>query len=160
GRNITREEVGAAGMFLLSHLASGITGEILHLDCGYNVMGSPRPPIDAAKAGAPICATPLSLTHPRTAQTHHAGSAHLSRADRDPVRQRPRGGPMPGVWEFPGGKCEPGETPAEATLRECAEETGLAVVLGPLRRRTEYRYPHGWVELWYFDCSTAAPDAE
>ncbi|MBV8231851.1 MAG: enoyl-ACP reductase, partial [Planctomycetaceae bacterium] len=34
GRNITREEVGAAGMFLLSDLASGITGEILHVDCG------------------------------------------------------------------------------------------------------------------------------
>ncbi|MDG3004414.1 enoyl-ACP reductase FabI [Paludisphaera mucosa] len=40
-RNITREEVGAAGMFMLSDLSSGITGEILHVDCGYNVMGSP-----------------------------------------------------------------------------------------------------------------------
>src|ERR1700742_3874419 len=39
GRNITREEVGAAGMFLLSDLASGITGEIMHVDSGYNVMG-------------------------------------------------------------------------------------------------------------------------
>jgi enoyl-[acyl-carrier protein] reductase I len=41
GRNITREEVGSAGLFLLSDLASGITGEILHVDAGYNVMGSP-----------------------------------------------------------------------------------------------------------------------
>jgi enoyl-[acyl-carrier protein] reductase I len=41
GRNISRDEVGAAGMFLLSDLAAGITGEILHVDCGYNVMGSP-----------------------------------------------------------------------------------------------------------------------
>ncbi|WZO96234.1 enoyl-ACP reductase [Isosphaeraceae bacterium EP7] len=41
GRNITREEVGAAGMFILSDLASGITGEILHVDGGYNAMGSP-----------------------------------------------------------------------------------------------------------------------
>jgi len=52
GRNITREEVGASGMFLLSDLASGITGEILHVDCGYNVMGSPGRAIEAAKAGA------------------------------------------------------------------------------------------------------------
>ena len=51
GRNITREEVGSAGMFLLSDLASGITGEILHVDCGYNVMGSPGRAIEAAKAG-------------------------------------------------------------------------------------------------------------
>jgi enoyl-[acyl-carrier protein] reductase I len=51
GRNITRDEVGAAGLFLLSDLAGGITGEILHVDCGYNVMGSPGRAIEAAKAG-------------------------------------------------------------------------------------------------------------
>ena len=51
GRNITREEVGSAGMFLLSDLASGITGEILHVDCGYNVMGSPGRAIEAARGG-------------------------------------------------------------------------------------------------------------
>lgn len=51
GRNITREEVGSAGMFLLSDLAGGITGEIMHVDCGYNVMGSPGRAIEAAKEG-------------------------------------------------------------------------------------------------------------
>jgi len=50
GRNITHEEVGAAGAFLLSKAASGITGEILHVDCGYNVMGSPGRLLDAYKA--------------------------------------------------------------------------------------------------------------
>jgi len=49
-RNITREEVGATGMFLLSDLASGITGEILHVDCGYNVMGSPGRAVEKVKA--------------------------------------------------------------------------------------------------------------
>ena len=43
GRNITREEVGSAGMFLLSDLASGITGEIMHVDCGYMRDGVTRP---------------------------------------------------------------------------------------------------------------------
>jgi enoyl-[acyl-carrier protein] reductase I len=38
-RNITREEIGSAGLFLLSDLASGITGETLYVDAGYNVMG-------------------------------------------------------------------------------------------------------------------------
>ena len=51
GRNIDRDEVGKAGMFLLSDLASGITGEILHVDCGYNIMGSPGRAIDAAREG-------------------------------------------------------------------------------------------------------------
>jgi enoyl-[acyl-carrier protein] reductase I len=44
-RNITEEEVGKSGMFLLSDLSSGITGETLHVDCGYHVMGGP--PLDA-----------------------------------------------------------------------------------------------------------------
>ena len=54
GRNITREEVGSAGMFLLSDLASGISGEVLHVDNGYNIMGSPGRAIEAAKAGKPV----------------------------------------------------------------------------------------------------------
>jgi enoyl-[acyl-carrier protein] reductase I len=41
GRNITHEEAGRCGAFLLSDMSSGVTGEILHLDGGYNVMGSP-----------------------------------------------------------------------------------------------------------------------
>lgn len=49
GRNITHEEVGKTGGFLLSDLADGITGEILHLDGGYNVMGSPGRLLDEAK---------------------------------------------------------------------------------------------------------------
>lgn len=51
GRNITREEVGSAGMFLLSDMASGITGEVMHVDAGYNIMGSPGRAVEAAKEG-------------------------------------------------------------------------------------------------------------
>ena len=40
-RNITAEEVGKTGMYLLSDLASGVTGETLHVDAGYHVMGAP-----------------------------------------------------------------------------------------------------------------------
>ncbi len=38
-RNITKDEVGAAGLFLLSDMASGITGTTLYVDCGYQIMG-------------------------------------------------------------------------------------------------------------------------
>ncbi|MCA9267072.1 MAG: enoyl-ACP reductase [Planctomycetales bacterium] len=40
-RNVTHEEVGNAGAYLLSDMSDGITGEILHVDGGYNIMGSP-----------------------------------------------------------------------------------------------------------------------
>ncbi|MBB6098916.1 enoyl-[acyl-carrier protein] reductase I [Deinobacterium chartae] len=39
GRNATQEEVGKLGLFLLSDLASGITGEVTYVDAGYNIMG-------------------------------------------------------------------------------------------------------------------------
>jgi enoyl-[acyl-carrier protein] reductase I len=47
GRNITHEEVGRAGAYLLSEMSGGITGEILHVDGGYNIMGSPGRLLDS-----------------------------------------------------------------------------------------------------------------
>jgi enoyl-[acyl-carrier protein] reductase I len=46
-RNVVPDEVGKSGMFLLSDLSTGITGETLHVDCGYHIMGAP--PHDAVK---------------------------------------------------------------------------------------------------------------
>ncbi len=82
------------------------------------------------------------------------GIGLIRRGDRFLVRQRPAGTVYAGYWEFPGGKCEPGESPLQATARECLEETGLVVVVGPRRRLTTYHYPHGLVELHFHDCST------
>lgn len=50
GRNITHEEAGKSGAFLLSDMSSGITGEILHVDAGYNAMGSPGRMLERIKA--------------------------------------------------------------------------------------------------------------
>lgn len=49
GRNITHEEVGRTAAFLLSPMSGGITGEILHVDAGYNIMGSPGRLLDRFK---------------------------------------------------------------------------------------------------------------
>jgi 8-oxo-dGTP diphosphatase len=43
------------------------------------------------------------------------------------VQQRPPGKPMAGLWEFPGGKVEPGEFPEAALARELAEELGIRI---------------------------------
>lgn len=43
------------------------------------------------------------------------------------IAQRPEGKTLAGLWEFPGGKVEPGERPEETLIRELAEELGVAV---------------------------------
>jgi enoyl-[acyl-carrier protein] reductase I len=50
GRNITHEEVGKTGAFLLSDMSTGITGELLHVDGGYNIMGSPGRLVEKIRA--------------------------------------------------------------------------------------------------------------
>jgi len=68
------------------------------------------------------------------------------------VGQRPPGIALAGLWEFPGGKIERGETAEAAAVRECLEETGLSVE--PLFRypdRVE-EYDHGRVELCFVAC--------
>ena len=42
-RNVTAEDVGGSGMYLLSDLSSGVTGETHHVDCGYNIIGMKAP---------------------------------------------------------------------------------------------------------------------
>ncbi len=42
-RNVTIEDVGGAGLYLLSSLSSGVTGEVHHVDCGYHVVGMKNP---------------------------------------------------------------------------------------------------------------------
>jgi len=50
GRNVTHEEVGRTGAWLLSNFSDGITAEVVHVDGGYNAMGSPGRMLDRFKA--------------------------------------------------------------------------------------------------------------
>lgn len=64
-----------------------------------------------------------------------AACALLDADNRILLAQRPEGKAMAGLWEFPGGKVEPGETPEETLLRELDEELGItteATCLAPL----------------------------
>lgn len=69
------------------------------------------------------------------------------------LTRRLQGTHLEGLWEFPGGKCEPGETPREALAREIAEELGVAVVVGDLLLVTRHTYPERTVELHFFRCA-------
>ena len=82
------------------------------------------------------------------------GIGLVGRAGSYLIRRRPEGQTMSGRWEFPGGKCEPGESPEVATARECLEEIGVEVEVGGLVRRVVHRYPHGLIELNFYRGST------
>ena len=54
-----------------------------------------------------------------------AAAALVDDGGRVLIARRPAGKPMAGLWEFPGGKVDPGETPEQALVRELREELGI-----------------------------------
>jgi len=81
-----------------------------------------------------------------------AAVALIDQDGRVLVTQRPPGKPMAGLWEFPGGKLEPGEQPEACLIRELGEELGVvteAACLAPLTFASHaYAGFHLLMPLW------------
>ena len=69
--------------------------------------------------------------------------------------QRGPAGKLPGKWEFPGGKLEPGETATSALEREILEELGCGVLVGKVITTTSHEYEFGVVKLTTHYCELA-----
>ena len=76
------------------------------------------------------------------------------------ITQRPPGGHLAGLWEFPGGKCEPGETLPECLQRELHEELGVVVNVRECVETLEHAYPEKIVQLSFYRCALVIGEPE
>jgi 8-oxo-dGTP diphosphatase len=79
-------------------------------------------------------------------------AAIIERDGRFLMARRLKGTHLEGLWEFPGGKIEPGESLEACLARELDEELGVPCRVGRLRLATTHEYPGRRVELHFFDC--------
>ena len=79
-------------------------------------------------------------------------AAVIEREGRFLVTRRLEGTHLPGYWEFPGGKCDPGETPEACLARELREELGIDARIGAEIVVTEHTYPERTVRLHFRRC--------
>lgn len=68
------------------------------------------------------------------------------------VGERPSGVALAGYAEFPGGKIAANETPEDAAVRECLEETGIAVAAVGQHPQVHQTYKHGRLHLFFVRC--------
>jgi len=78
--------------------------------------------------------------------------AIVERGEGTLVARRAEGQHLAGSWEFPGGKIEPGESPADAAVRESREELGIEVKPVELFETTEFEYDDRTVTLRFYRC--------
>ena len=71
------------------------------------------------------------------------------------VTKRLEGTHLSGYWEFPGGKCEPGESHQACLARELREELGVEATIGDEMLVTEHAYPERTVRLHFVRCAIA-----
>jgi mutator protein MutT len=76
------------------------------------------------------------------------------------ITQRHAKSHLGGLWEFPGGKLEAGETFEQCLVREIREELGVAISVGELFEEVAHRYPEKSVHLKFFICQLVAGEPQ
>lgn len=80
-------------------------------------------------------------------------AAVIERHDTFLLTRRAEAAHLGGLWEFPGGKVEHGESVEDALVREIQEELGCGVTLGRSLLTTRHTYEHLHVELHFFEAT-------
>jgi mutator protein MutT len=83
----------------------------------------------------------------------HVTAALVMRNDRLLISKRPEGSHLGGLWEFPGGKQEEGETLEDCIEREIMEELGIRIQAEKLLLSVIHEYHEKFITLYFFQCS-------
>jgi A/G-specific adenine glycosylase len=158
----TRRRITAIACELLPPKRAGAFNQAL-MDLGARIC-LPRRPRCAGCPAARWCDArrhgrqdELPVRRPRKAIPHHTiVVAAIRRRGRYLIGKRPATGLLGGLWEFPGGKVEPGETHADALTREVREETGLTIRVGRPIAVVDHTYSHFSVTLHVYACEVAS----
>ncbi len=96
----------------------------------------------------------LPLRTPKKAVPHHEMAvAAIRNGEEYLIGRRPSEGFLGGLWEFPGGRIQPGENITDALVRECCETLGVTVRPGGLVAVVKHAYTHFRVTLNVYRCS-------
>jgi 8-oxo-dGTP diphosphatase len=76
------------------------------------------------------------------------------------ITQRPPHATLPLLWEFPGGRVEPGESDQEALARELAEEMGIQVAVGDRVIHVEHAYQSYDIDFCVYRCRHVGGDIQ
>jgi len=90
----------------------------------------------------------------------HVVAALVRQGDRFLICQRPAHKARGLLWEFVGGKVEPGESPRDALVRECREELAVTVQPGPVFMEVTHEYPDLTVRLTLFEAAITAGEPQ
>jgi A/G-specific adenine glycosylase len=97
---------------------------------------------------------------PKRIQPHHTvAAAIIERGGKVLIAKRPANGLLGGMWEFPGGKIEPGEDLVTCLLREIREELDASITAGRHFGEFQHAYTHFKVTLHAF-CCQLSPDSD
>ncbi len=124
------------------------------------VICTPRAPVCALCPVAACCAAlkegapeRYPVKSPRRAKPHHQIAAALIwQEGRLLIARRPEKGLLGGLWEFPGGKQESGESLEQAAVREAAEELGVEIEVVARFISIDHAYTHFSITLHLFHC--------
>lgn len=86
-------------------------------------------------------------------------AAVLEKEGRYLITQRRATAVLPLMWEFPGGRVEPGETDQQAVKRELLHRLGVNIDVGKLISFVSHPYEHYVVDLFLYECTLADPES-